>query len=682
MDNGKRRKVEYAAPGPPRHLGKGEESLHVFFCLDQSGSMRQRDVETPAGMKTRWEAVFDLASDFIRSQMDTTAEGAPPMAFTLVLWSDEARLVFKRELLRDARTGSAIRQKLQRCSTSERPEGGTYFAAAFRAVSRVLDESRVREKVLLMFLSDGRPADMPAFTETAEMPDVYRRGKVEHKSCCHWIQRLKKQADVCFNFVGIGNPSSTSTGDVAYPWLKRMSHHFGAQFYAPALKEEKDGMPGVKEEKLEHPLRKVKREPASPSTALSRVKTEVKDERYESPADALAAWKPRVKTEVKEERYESPAGWAALQSAGTPARSMSRVKEETLTSTFFSLSQSCTTMRMTGMQRGQLKEVKFESCDDAGMGSTNETCYNVTKMALTAAGDGFRIRREAVRSTVKMRNAPFAKGGSRLVYRMKEVTPGGKVVELVGKEALHEVQIANRLSWHLATQKCHQKAREMATAFNAATASCIARYRALKPDKRVKELPYVDFLEAEVYRLDDASCPGGLRYLAVEKYLGGKYDKFNDNNGRTAAVDVDGDESGGDVGDRYELPQAFSHYSYRHSAGSEIVVDVQGVYVPEDAVGHYTDPQMHSIAREYGDGDLGQEGIDKFFKTHTCGRLCKILGLNKAPATKKASPPPVKKGAMPPPVKKEPTTTTIKEERPAVVTIDDDGDDGDVIVID
>ena len=45
------------------------------------------------------------------------------------------------------------------------------------------------------------------------------------------------------------------------------------------------------------------------------------------------------------------------------------------------------------------------------------------------------------------------------------------------------------------------------------------------------DVPRIDFLRAEVYRLKARSCPGGFRYLAVENHLEGNYEKWNNNDG-------------------------------------------------------------------------------------------------------------------------------------------------------
>lgn len=52
-----------------------------------------------------------------------------------------------------------------------------------------------------------------------------------------------------------------------------------------------------------------------------------------------------------------------------------------------------------------------------------------------------------------------------------------------------------------------------------------------------------------------------------------------------------------------------------------MVVDIQGSgYI-------YTDPQVHSMSREFGRADRGTSGFKDFFKTHKCNFICKGLNL-------------------------------------------------------
>jgi len=81
--------------------------------------------------------------------------------------------------------------------------------------------------------------------------------------------------------------------------------------------------------------------------------------------------------------------------------------------------------------------------------------------------------------------------------------------------------------------------------------------------------------------------------------------------------------SGGTAGEaaRLDVPQAFSHFSYEHTGGDEMVVDIQGSAL------RYTDPQLHSSDCRYGRADRGDKGFFDFFSTHKCNARCRALGL-------------------------------------------------------
>lgn len=109
--------------------------------------------------------------------------------------------------------------------------------------------------------------------------------------------------------------------------------------------------------------------------------------------------------------------------------------------------------------------------------------------------------------------------------------------------------------------------------------------------------------------------------VAIEMFVPGKYVKFNSNSDFALAS---GDPN------FHKTPQAFSHFTWQHSGHKEIIVDIQGVNE------YYTDPQIHNVTGEgYGEGNLGQDGIDAFFSKHVCNSVCEYLGL---PAYNKCQP--------------------------------------------
>lgn len=81
-----------------------------------------------------------------------------------------------------------------------------------------------------------------------------------------------------------------------------------------------------------------------------------------------------------------------------------------------------------------------------------------------------------------------------------------------------------------------------------------------------------------------------------------------------------------------DIPQAFSHFTYRHTQRKMLVCDLQGVYneACSPPLFELTDPVIHfksSSGRSnvFGRTDQGHKGIQSFFKTHKCSALCHAL---------------------------------------------------------
>ena len=191
--------------------------------------------------------------------------------------------------------------------------------------------------------------------------------------------------------------------------------------------------------------------------------------------------------------------------------------------------------------------------------------------------------------------------------------------------------------------------------------------------------------------LEDHQWPGGERPVLVEKKLDvdryGWY-KWNDNNGYVngiafhPAIDVDlelnrihlednglleeieecdseaeeesesdeeSDES--DYNPHTDIPffdsyetqykpeeylQAFTHFTYRFTNRKVLVCDLQGIFRNDSTPPQFelTDPAVHYRSnngrkRVFGRTDLGQAGIDSFFKTHKCNGICKMMALSR-----------------------------------------------------
>lgn len=126
-------------------------------------------------------------------------------------------------------------------------------------------------------------------------------------------------------------------------------------------------------------------------------------------------------------------------------------------------------------------------------------------------------------------------------------------------------------------------------------------FNAKNPPKRV------DFLDAFMIECIDRP---GKPIFAIEPFMPGKYIKHNNNWGFVSQEDRN-------------TPQAFSHFTYTHSSGFYLVCDIQGVG------DRYTDPQVHSKDQQgFGRGNMGLQGINRFFATHECNSVCIHLGID------------------------------------------------------
>jgi len=192
--------------------------------------------------------------------------------------------------------------------------------------------------------------------------------------------------------------------------------------------------------------------------------------------------------------------------------------------------------------------------------------------------------RERVR--VQIARNPFAQGGMRVVYRMREFDEkinNGEYVEGVAKRFKPE---CNESQYYYDEAMTQMVAESYAQEFN-----------------RRGSGHYIGFLPVSVLRVD---LDGTL--YNTEPLLRGDYQKHNDNSGH--------------IDTQVDLPQAFSHFTYEASNRTLIVVDIQGVG------DYYTDPQIHSFNGEgFGLGNLGASGIKKFLHSHKCNRVCRLLGL-------------------------------------------------------
>jgi len=157
--------------------------------------------------------------------------------------------------------------------------------------------------------------------------------------------------------------------------------------------------------------------------------------------------------------------------------------------------------------------------------------------------------------------------------------------------------------------------REQMLPFCRCTSLAIEIRKSFLPSLRRASLPQSKIWFLICYLHEYQPAHGGSAYFVAEQLLDGKFIKFNGNNG---FVNENAPDS--------EIMQAFSHYSFIKTNGMFMVVDLQGVVDNGEYL--LTDPQVHSRDQSsFGRGDLGFEGVRRFFESHKCGKTCMALDL-------------------------------------------------------
>ncbi|KOO23292.1 eukaryotic elongation factor 2 kinase [Chrysochromulina tobinii] len=187
----------------------------------------------------------------------------------------------------------------------------------------------------------------------------------------------------------------------------------------------------------------------------------------------------------------------------------------------------------------------------------------------------------------------FAQGGMRKCHKCVEKVQDGRDVYSIGSVAKFST--------------IHRDARSAkSAAFADAKMQMVAEYWAQQFNKKSPPEHKVAFVVAQVLELPRRS-DGPQRWASLEPLLSGEYAKFNNNAGAV-------------LGGR--TAQAFSHFTVVESGEQLCICDLQGV-----GGSLFTDPQIHSRAGSFGDGNLGRGGIDRFLASHRCNEVCKAIGL-------------------------------------------------------
>ena len=255
---------------------------------------------------------------------------------------------------------------------------------------------------------------------------------------------------------------------------------------------------------------------------------------------------------------------------------------------------------------------------------------------------------------------------------------------MVAKETLRVDRIEELVTFHKTFCETQSLAAHLADEFN-------KRLRAI-PNYSTLSTPRVTFLKCSVLILHDPSWPRGKRGVLVEKQLDTsrfEWRKWNNNAGgvegkashrpmdvdlelarldealNVPAADIfaiqegsdeesDDDFSDDEYADHFavcheiedddddelspsDYLQAFSHFTYLFTNKKVLVCDLQGIYNTDmvPPVFELSDPAIHYRSRTkgkemvFGRTDKGEKGVQLFFNSHHCTRICKFMHLSK-----------------------------------------------------
>jgi hypothetical protein len=614
--------------------------VHLVLCIDNSGSMRKCDHRSRSGGEVqRCEAVFEQCRNLAQSQLGNSAQ----IVVTTILFDDKATVHARAEPL----TPALLQQLLPGM-----PRDGTNFSAAWAAIEKTISTTAAAVHKVI-FLSDGRPGELSANKTMPSMgaePSTVRAHQREFASAPSIVGRLSETHGKAFALyaVAIGQDDSR--------WLSRLAQiaaskgatgEFDAvitdvgsadrqysQLGAPAMGSSKPNFVIGDTVTLAEGCN-------AKGGVLQRGQLAILTEfpngqdvcRIRVLPEGRCEWR-RVQTLAKHAAVPSPAGRQGRQQmisedgAGAmlppPAirRDSSGVRTRssaTLGAAFNSISSSITASIARTGGRGARPRVLRQVCFEHGNAwKTGPMDPHVELLTANVLGGSDNSGSSNRRVIIRMRQNPFAKGGQRNAYHMWDEHG----VHCVAKESRWaddrlQSSVEVSLQEHRTTMEATRWAQHLASCFNSALSNIASHYW----DERKISVESCSLYEVSQVR------SSVKRHMLVERYLEGKWEKFNGNNGfinktTEACFHVE------------QLPHAFSHWSFEHTMELEqegdqafgghpaMVCDIQGVGT------RYTDVTVCTQNRRFGATDLGPRGFQQFFLTHTCNDVCRALGLH------------------------------------------------------
>mmetsp|Transcript_84670 Transcript_84670/g.202961 ORF Transcript_84670/g.202961 Transcript_84670/m.202961 type:complete len:694 (-) Transcript_84670:120-2201(-) len=250
-------------------------------------------------------------------------------------------------------------------------------------------------------------------------------------------------------------------------------------------------------------------------------------------------------------------------------------------------------------QKPRVREVTYELPEVGVFGKKHVVHFSAARSIFSYDGETFQLQTFRPGPVVR-RRLPYMRGGMRLVYGFQDEQVCKNGSWMVAKCSRYQDDVLNSRAVVEAHAKSTAIAHYFASRFNAKLHS-------------LGEMAKLLFVPCFVYHSEG---PAVDEFFAAERYLPGVFLKYNSNNGYAAYGSLP----------HNDLVQAFLHFSFQESGGHIIVADLQGVARESEVL--LTDPQVLSLNRAYGPGDLGAAGYLRCLGAHRCGPTCKKLGLS------------------------------------------------------
>ena len=585
---------------------------HTVLIVDMSGSMNKSDMN---GHKTRARgAYYNLAMEFVASRLHPISSpffGGRSVSFsdvvTLIEMRKEPTIVLECEPL----SWVLYNQFVHLAATSLASNHGNYYPSLKQAFDTLQNVPILPTCALgMFFFSDGRPSDFATTSNSSHDRILLDILSMVRDGCMLYNERL--------TFTAFGYGQSESEFDI----MKQLCEVAKAAGTVSTF-----GYTYSDDNALSDILTSTVKSLTKTKTLLSCLDSGNSDR--------------RVRTDKEKETYDPQA----------------RTYEEDWT-VFIKRSTSGLVF---------VKKYNLENLQENNFRPTWKECPMLPDAGGIVVGKKY-----------------FGEGAERIVYLMSEINQKGEFIgpSLVAKESLYQHRkqdLAHLRQWHKGFLRTQMRAAILAEKFNASL-----------DNKNVsKYIPRIKFLPCHVYecQTDDGNEQKEFAYLCEKRLNPLNYKKWNNNCGgvdgqvkinqnivarfelddeRTVrektwtltpfaeAYEEEDEEDSGNVKENEEvinasifaaslrvsaiekrilecdIPQAFTHFTHRHTKREQMVCDIQGELSVIDGypVFELTDPCIHSVQQKYGNTDKGGKGFHAFFKTHQCNAVCELLGIS------------------------------------------------------